>query len=163
MSICGKALLCTFFTANAEPPWLLACAWIAHQPESVALACPTCIEILLDSTNGTYLVTSPLVELATALCTGEQPSAFPQRRLMVDFSRVDMNERLDRLLAGLLQPAWEDRLTAAQARDVLEGKARGSQQQRRQQQDPFSQNDWENARQRARGSSSGRQVNLSAS
>lgn len=78
---------------------------------------------------------------------------------MVDFSRVDMNERLDRLLAGLLQPAWEDRLTAAQARDVLEGKARGSQQQQqRRQQTPFSSNGWENARQRSKGSGSGRQV-----
>lgn len=77
---------------------------------------------------------------------------------MVDFSRVDLNDRLDRLLAGLLQPAWEDRLTAAQAQDVLAGKRRGSQQQRQQQQDPFSQNDWENARQRSRGSGSGRQV-----
>lgn len=87
---------------------------------------------------------------------GEQPSAFPQNRLKVDFSRVDMSERLDTLLSGLLQPAWEDRLTAAQAQDVLAGKTRSSQQQR--QPNPFSQHGWENSRQRSKGSRSGRQV-----
>lgn len=69
-----------------------------------------------------------------------------------------MDERLDTLLSGLLQPAWEDRLTAAQAQDVLAGKARSSQQQREP--NPFGQKGWENSRQRSRGSRSGRQVTL---
>lgn len=67
-----------------------------------------------------------------------------------------MNERLSSLLTGLLQPAWEDRLTVAQAQDVLAGKARSSRQQR--QQSPFGQHGREYSSQRSRGPRSGRQV-----
>lgn len=70
-----------------------------------------------------------------------------------------MNERLDSLLTGLLQPAWEDRLTVAQAQDVLAGKAHSSQRQRQSQgQNPFNQGSWENPRQRSKAWGSGRQV-----
>lgn len=89
---------------------------------------------------------------------GEPPSAFPQRRLKVDFSRVHMSQRLETLLTGLLQPAWEDRPTAAQAQKVLDGRADSSQQQRRQ--DRFSQNVWERSGGESRSSGSGRQVSM---
>ena len=87
------------------------------------------------------------------------PSSFPQRRLLVDFSQVDMSPRLNRLLQGLLQPAWEDRLTATQAKAVLTGNApSSSQQSQRQRQQKgwnvFHEGAWEDRRQRSRGSSS---------
>lgn len=90
------------------------------------------------------------------LLSGEPPSSFPQRRLKVDFSRVDVTPRLKNLLEGLLQPAYEDRLTTTQAKAVLAGQAPFSQQQQRQQQKgwgPFSQGGWEDARQRSKTSS----------
>ncbi|KAL0038775.1 hypothetical protein WJX79_007294 [Trebouxia sp. C0005] len=93
------------------------------------------------------------------LLSGEPPSAFPQRRLKVDFSRVEMSPRLSGLLEGLLQPAHEDRLTATQAKAVLAGQ--GPAKQQRQQQkawNPFSQDGWEEARQGSRTSSSDRQA-----
>lgn len=91
------------------------------------------------------------------LLSGEPPSSFPQRRLNIDFSRVNMSSRLNGLLEGLLQPAWEDRLTASQAKAVLAGQGPTSQQQQRQQQqqhqesrarNPFSQDGWEGKRAR---------------
>ena len=94
---------------------------------------------------------------------GELPSSFPQRRLKVDFSRVDMSQRLDTLLNGLLQPAWEDRLTAAQAQAVLSGKTRSNEQQQQHQRDRsgwdmFGQDGQESGRERSRHSGRGRQV-----
>ncbi len=79
-----------------------------------------------------------------------------------------MSPRLNDLLEGLLQPTWEDRLTASQAKAVLAGQAGASQQQQRRQQEqkawnPFSQDGWEDTRQRSRASSSDRQVSLSCS
>ena len=68
-----------------------------------------------------------------------------------------MSSRLNGLLEGLLQPAWEDRLTASQAKAVLAGQGPTSQQQQRQQQqqhqesrarNPFSQDGWEGKRAR---------------
>ena len=97
---------------------------------------------------------------------GEMPSSFPQRRLQIDFSQVDMSPRLNRLLQGLLQPAWEDRLTATQAKAVLAGNASSSSQQsqrQRQQQkgwNIFNEGAWEDRRQRSRGSTSSSQVRL---
>lgn len=86
---------------------------------------------------------------------GESPSSFPQRRLNIDFSRVNMSSRLNGLLEGLLQPAWEDRLTASQAKAVLAGQGPTSQQQQRQQQQQesrarnhFTQDGWEEKRAR---------------
>ena len=72
-----------------------------------------------------------------------------------------MSPRLSSLLEGLLQPAYEDRLTATQAKAVLAGKGPAKQQQRQQQQkawNPFSQDGWEEARQGSGTSSSDRQV-----
>ncbi|DBA99977.1 TPA: Protein kinase, variant 2 [Trebouxia sp. C0004] len=95
------------------------------------------------------------------LLSGEPPSAFPQRRLKVDFSRVEMSPCLNSLLEGLLQPAYEDRLTATQAKAVLAGQGPAKQQQRQQQQkawNPFSQDGWEEARQGSRTSSSDRRA-----
>ncbi|KAL0051028.1 hypothetical protein WJX82_000878 [Trebouxia sp. C0006] len=94
------------------------------------------------------------------LLSGEPPSAYPQRRLKVDFSRVEMSPRLSSLLEGLLQPAYEDRLTATQAKAVLAGQGSARQQQRQQQKawNPFSQDGWEEARQESKTSSSDRQA-----
>ncbi len=73
-----------------------------------------------------------------------------------------MSPRLNSLLEGLLQPAYEDRLTATQAKAVLAGQGPAKQQQQRQQQqkawNPFSQDGWEEARQGSKTSSSDRQV-----
>jgi len=72
-----------------------------------------------------------------------------------------MSPRLNSLLEGLLQPAYEDRLTATQAKAVLADQGPAKQQQQRQQQkawNPFSQDGWEEARQGSRTSSSDRQV-----
>ena len=72
-----------------------------------------------------------------------------------------MSPRLNSLLEGLLQPAYEDRLTATQAKAVLAGQGPAKQQQRQQQQkawNPFSQDGWEEAQQGSRTSSSDRQV-----
>ena len=67
-----------------------------------------------------------------------------------------MSPRLARLLEGLLEPTWEDRLTATEAKSVLAGSARTSQQQQTKQQgwNPFSQDVWEDRRQRSRASDS---------
>lgn len=94
------------------------------------------------------------------LLSGEPPSAFPQRRLKVDFSRIEMSPRLNNLLEGLLQPAYEDRLTATQAKAVLAGQGPAKQQQRQQQKawNPFGQDGWEEARQGPTRSSSDRQA-----
>lgn len=71
-----------------------------------------------------------------------------------------MSPRLSSLLEGLLQPAYEDRLTATQAKAVLAGQGSARQQQRQQQKawNPFSQDGWEEARQGSKTSSSDRQV-----
>ncbi len=71
-----------------------------------------------------------------------------------------MSPRLNSLLEGLLQPAYEDRLTATQAKAVLAGQGPAKQQHRQQQKawNPFSQDGWEEARQGSRTSSSDRQV-----
>eukprot|EP00891_Asterochloris_glomerata_P002711 jgi/Astpho2/2711/Aster-00897 len=57
------------------------------------------------------------------LISGKPPSAFPQRRLRLDLSSLKASPQMQALLAGLLEPAWEDRLTAAEARAMLAGKA----------------------------------------
>lgn len=67
-----------------------------------------------------------------------------------------MNQRLEALLSGLLQPAWEDRLTAAEAQNILAGNA--DSRRVRQQQDQFRQNAWERSGGRSRSSGGGRQV-----
>ncbi len=59
----------------------------------------------------------------TSATAGKPPSAFPQRRLRLDLSSLKASPQMQALLAGLLEPAWEDRLTAAEARAMLAGKA----------------------------------------
>ena len=79
-----------------------------------------------------------------------------------------MPQRLKTLLNGLLQPAWEDRLSASQAQAVLTGQLQGSQQQQQQQQqrrdrqgwNVFGQDGWENARQSSRQSDSNGRVRI---
>uniref|UniRef100_A0A061QWW9 non-specific serine/threonine protein kinase n=1 Tax=Tetraselmis sp. GSL018 TaxID=582737 RepID=A0A061QWW9_9CHLO len=57
------------------------------------------------------------------LLSGQPPSSFPQARLRIDFEgRLSVGGRIKELLNGLLEPLPEDRLTARQALDVLDGK-----------------------------------------
>ena len=62
------------------------------------------------------------VNIASATA-GKPPSAFPQRRLRLDLDSLAASPKMQALLTGLLEPAWEDRLTAAEARAMLAGKA----------------------------------------
>ena len=120
------------------------------------LVCPAdCLRLNIQS-----FVESMVNVGVASVFVGEPPSAFPQRRLKVDFSRIEMSPRLNNLLEGLLQPAYEDRLTATQAKAVLAGQGPAKQQQRQQQKawNPFGQDGWEEARQGPRRSSSDRQV-----
>ena len=98
---------------------------------------------------------SSVVVLNCCAFVGEPPSSFPEQRLKIDFSKVEMSHRLRNLLEGLLGPAWEDRLTATQAQALLAG-----QQQRRHQDtrgwNSSSQESWEDMQ--SRSSASGRQV-----
>ena len=51
---------------------------------------------------------------------GKPPSAFPQDRLHIDFSQeVNIGRKLAATVDGLLEPLVEDRLTAAEALDML--------------------------------------------
>ena len=51
---------------------------------------------------------------------GKPPSAFPQDRLHIDFSQeVNIGRKLAAAVDGLLEPLVEDRLTAAEALDML--------------------------------------------
>ena len=57
------------------------------------------------------------------LSGGKNPSFFPQVRLKVQFrDRVVCGRRLADVVEGLLEPLPEDRMTARQARDTLEGR-----------------------------------------
>lgn len=86
-----------------------------------------------------------LVELA--LCTtGEEPISFPQRRLKLDFSRVSTSPKLQALLEGLLEPAWEDRLTVKQAQAVLTGQRRSQRAEQANSRPNFGDWGWETPR-----------------
>ena len=67
-----------------------------------------------------------------------------------------MSPRLARLLEGLLEPTWEDRLNATEAKTVLAGSAHASQQQQARQPgpNPFGQDVWEDRQHRSRASDS---------
>ncbi|GIL85278.1 hypothetical protein Vretimale_10750 [Volvox reticuliferus] len=65
------------------------------------------------------------------LLTGQSPSAFPQERMRINWraglgrsaaDAIVTSPALGALLDGLLEPLAEDRLTAAEARQVLQGK-----------------------------------------
>lgn len=53
---------------------------------------------------------------------GRSPLSFPQKKLRVDFSEVVVSDRLRAAIEGLLEPAPEDRMEPATARDVLTGR-----------------------------------------
>mmetsp|Transcript_334 Transcript_334/g.1007 ORF Transcript_334/g.1007 Transcript_334/m.1007 type:complete len:282 (-) Transcript_334:58-903(-) len=57
------------------------------------------------------------------LLSGLPPSSFPQSRLRIDFrDRVAVGRQLEELLTGLLEPLPEDRFTAKEAINLLEGR-----------------------------------------
>lgn len=92
---------------------------------------------------------------------GEEPSAFPQRRLKLDLSRVNTSSKLQSLLEGLLEPAWEDRLTVKQAQAVLTGHSSSQRAQRAEQaraRPSFGDWGWSNPRDRSAQSSRNAQV-----
>ncbi len=52
---------------------------------------------------------------------GKTPCTFPQKSLRIDYSRnLVRDANLDAVLAGLLQPMAEDRMSAREALDILE-------------------------------------------
>ena len=53
---------------------------------------------------------------------GQPPSAFPVERMRLDTSGVTMGPRMEAVVEGLLEPLPEDRLGAAQALALLDGK-----------------------------------------
>lgn len=69
------------------------------------------------------MVVNPFALRATQtyVCNaGKPPSAFPQDRLHIDFSgEVSIGRQLASVVDGLLEPLVEDRLTAADALDIL--------------------------------------------
>lgn len=56
----------------------------------------------------------------SAVHAGRPPCEFPQPRLRLDFSSVHMSPPLRLLLAGLLEPMAEERLTAGEALALLQ-------------------------------------------
>jgi len=55
------------------------------------------------------------------LATRRMPSEFPERRMHIDLSTVDLDETLKSLLQRMLEPAVEDRIDAVRALSVLRG------------------------------------------
>ena len=65
----------------------------------------------------------PLLQGCYSFCAcsaGKPPSAFPQDRLHIDFSQeVSIGRQLATVVDGLLEPLVEDRLSAAEALEML--------------------------------------------
>ncbi len=55
------------------------------------------------------------------IATRRMPSEFPERRMRIDLSAVELDETLKSLLQRMLEPAVEDRIDAVQALSVLQG------------------------------------------
>ena len=53
------------------------------------------------------------------------PSSFPEVRLKLDLSEVDLSPRLKAVISGFLEPLAEDRLSLNKALDILKGRKGG--------------------------------------
>lgn len=58
------------------------------------------------------------------LSSGRLPSQFPESRMKLDLSAVELNDKLKNVLAGLLEPVSEDRLSLEDALSILQGRGR---------------------------------------
>eukprot|EP00890_Picochlorum_soloecismus_P001066 jgi/Picsp_1/1960/NSC_05426-R1_serine threonine protein kinase len=56
------------------------------------------------------------------LATGRLPSSFPEVRLKLDLSEVNLSPRLKAVISGFLEPLLEDRLSLSKALDIIKGR-----------------------------------------
>jgi len=59
------------------------------------------------------------------LATGRLPSSFPEVRLKLDLSGVELSPKLKAVISGFLEPLAEDRLSLNKALDILKGRKEG--------------------------------------
>ena len=88
----------------------------SHSEESEP-PCPATALALLTNVFAVLSVPCPL------LLAGKAPGEFPQSGLRLDYGRDLVSDpALDAVVAGLLQPMVDDRMTAREALGILEGK-----------------------------------------
>ncbi|KAI8108682.1 hypothetical protein M9435_005099 [Picochlorum sp. BPE23] len=87
---------------------------------TMGFAAPEMLRGRCDPKSDLYSLGATILYLAS----GRLPSQFPESRMKLDLSAVELNDKLRNVLAGLLEPVSEDRLNLENALSILQGRGR---------------------------------------
>lgn len=84
---------------------------------TMGFAAPEMLRGRCDTKSDLYSLGATILYLSS----GRLPSQFPESRMKLDLSAAELNDKLRNVLAGLLEPVSEDRLSLDNALSILQG------------------------------------------